>query len=204
MWHCASLVYNLTTWAETELLSSHQSHALSKVFFVSLWFVGWVYTKINQTYKIRWHTNLCCIKACYGALWVQSASVLTAMLFWWEFWNFLLFQWSVYICLLNIYWSVFTIPNFPSQLQPISACVILQVSETDPAVCYHKNSWPSNMHIPTSANLNMKTHRDFQTSPLIWLSKKRYIKARRFFSTAYMELTLQYLYLESCVFTHSF
>lgn len=88
----------------------------------------------------------------------------------------------MYIWLLNIYWSIFTIPNFPSQLQPISACecIILWVSETDPAVCYHKNSWSSNMRIPTSANLNMRTQTDFQTRPLIriWLSKKRHSKTR--------------------------
>lgn len=88
----------------------------------------------------------------------------------------------MYIWLLNIYWSIFMIPHFPSQLQPISACecIILWVSETDPAVCYHKNSWSSNMRIPTSANLNMRTQTDFQTRPLIriWLSKKRHSKTR--------------------------
>lgn len=71
-------------------------------------------------------------------------------------------------------------PSFPFQHQPISMCkrVIPRVSETDPAVCYHKTSWPSNMHIPTSVNLNMKTHRDFQTGPLItiWFPNKRHIK----------------------------
>lgn len=84
MWYCASSLYHLTT--ETKLLSSHQSHALSKVFFVFLWFPGWVYTNIKH--KIGRHT---CESALYQSLLWRSTKCLSFdcnALFkheWWEF-----------------------------------------------------------------------------------------------------------------------
>lgn len=178
--------------------------------------------KCKKINKLGWHK---CEAALYqilcwggGAKWTRlegpkkkSLSLDSAILFKHkerEFWSLLLFQESVYIPPLNIYWSIFTVQIFQLQLQSISVCkhVIPGVSETDSAVCYHKTSWPSNMHILTSVNLNMKTHTGI-TRPDLWLQFDYQIKGilspDGIFHSIDRSRTY-YLPLESCVFTSSF